>query len=82
MVMKINISIRKEILEKLDNAASEANSSRSALMTQAVLHYLEEKEKEKIRLQRQEAIQSIRNIAKKLGPWDGTEEILKWRDSH
>ena len=49
MVVKINVSMPKEILEKLDEAAREANSSRSALLSHAVKHFLEEKEEETIR---------------------------------
>ena len=82
MVVKINVSISEEVLAKLDEAASEANTSRSALLSQAVKRYLAEKETAKRQEQRRQAVQSIREIAEEAGPWDGTAEILKWRDSH
>jgi metal-responsive CopG/Arc/MetJ family transcriptional regulator len=82
MVVKINVSMPKEILEKLDEAAREANSSRSALLSHAVKHFLEEKEEEKKLERRLQAAERIIKIAEEIGPWDGTTEILKWRDRH
>ena len=82
MVVKVNISMPADILKKLDEAAGEAKSSRSALLTRAVKHFLEEKEEEKKRERRLKAADRIVRIAEKIGPWDGTAEILKWRDSH
>lgn len=82
MVVKINVSMPKEILEKLDEAAREANSSRSALLSRAIKHFLEEKEQEKMLERRLQAAERIIKVAEKIGPWDGTKEILKWRDQH
>lgn len=82
MVVKINVSMPEEVLEKLDEAAREAHSSRSALLSQAARHFLEEKEEEKMKARRLQAAERIINIAEKIGPWDGTAEILKWRDQH
>ena len=82
MVVKINVSISKEVLKELDEAAREAKTSRSAFMAQAVKHFLEEKKEEQQRIRRLAAVESIRKIAEKIGPWDGTAEILKWRDLH
>jgi metal-responsive CopG/Arc/MetJ family transcriptional regulator len=82
MVVKINISIAEDVLEKLDQAAREAKTSRSAFLVQAVQHVLEEKEKEKLRERRLQAAKRIDQIAEKAGPWDATAEVLKWRDRH
>ena len=82
MVVKINVSISKEDLAELDKAAREAKTSRSAFMAQAVKHFLEEKREEELRKKRMAAVEGIRKIAEKIGPWDGTAEILKWRDLH
>ena len=82
MVVKINVSMPEDILEKLDEAAREANSSRSAFLSQAIKIFLEEKAEERKRQQRLEAVKSIRRLAEEIGPWDGTKEILKWRDFH
>jgi metal-responsive CopG/Arc/MetJ family transcriptional regulator len=80
--VKINVSMPADILKKLDEAAGEAKSSRSALLTRAVKQFLAEKEEEKNRERRLKAADRIVRIAEKIGPWDGTSEILKWRDSH
>jgi metal-responsive CopG/Arc/MetJ family transcriptional regulator len=82
MVVKINISISKEILDKLDEAAKEAKTSRSALLSEAVLKYLEEKQEEKEYISRKKASDEIDRIRETIGPWDGTAEVLKWRDLH
>ncbi len=82
MVTKINISIPEDVLKELDKAATEARTSRSAFLVQAVKRYLEEREGERVRQERLEAAQAIRNLAEQIGPWDGTAEILRWRDKH
>jgi metal-responsive CopG/Arc/MetJ family transcriptional regulator len=82
MVVKVNVSMPEDIIKKLDEAAREANSSRSALLTLAVRRYLAEKEDQKMKELRFKAAERIIEIAEKIGPWDGTEEILKWRDRH
>ncbi len=82
MVVKINVSMPKDMLEELDRAARESHTSRSAFLAQAVKDYLEKLEEERKRKKRREAAESIRKIAEKIGPWDGTAEILKWRDRH
>jgi metal-responsive CopG/Arc/MetJ family transcriptional regulator len=81
MVVKINISISENILEKLDGAAREAKASRSAFLSRAVEHYLEQKEEEKQQKRRLRAAREIDRFREKFGPWDGTAEVLKWRDS-
>lgn len=82
MVVKINVSFPAEMLEKLDEAAREAHTSRSAFLFQAVKHYLEEKEEEKQRERRRQAAERIMQIAEQIGPWDATAEVLKWRNKH
>jgi metal-responsive CopG/Arc/MetJ family transcriptional regulator len=82
MVVKINVSMPKELLEKFDEAAREANSSRSALLSQAVKHFLEEKEEEKLKERQWQAAKEIDRLRESVAPWDGTAEVLKWRDLH
>jgi metal-responsive CopG/Arc/MetJ family transcriptional regulator len=82
MVVKINVSIPKETLEKLDAAARKAKSSRSALLSHAVKHYLEEKEEEKLLERQRKAAEDIDRIRKSVPAWDGTAEVVKWRDQH
>jgi len=82
MGVKINVSISEDILKELDEAAHEAKTSRSAFMTKAVKHFLEEKKEEKLRERRRQAVREIDLIREKVGPWDATAEVLKWRDKH
>jgi metal-responsive CopG/Arc/MetJ family transcriptional regulator len=82
MVVKINISIAEDVLEKLDQAAREAKTSRSAFLVQAVQHVLDEKEEEKLRERRLQAAREIDRIRETSAPWNGTAEVLKWRDRH
>ena len=82
MVVKINVSIPEEVLAKLDAAARESRSSRSALLSRAVMHFLEEREAERKRERRLQAADRIIKIAEEIGPWNGTAEVLKWRQKH
>lgn len=82
MVAKINVSLPEEVLEQLDLAAREFNASRSAFLVEAIKHYLEEKEEERRQERRRQAAERILKLAEELGPWDGTAEVLKWRDRH
>lgn len=82
MVVKINVSLPEEMLKELDSAARESQTSRSAFLAQAVKRYLEEKAEEKQRERRLQAAQAIDRFREKFGPWDGTAEVLKWRDKH
>jgi metal-responsive CopG/Arc/MetJ family transcriptional regulator len=79
---KVNISLPDDVLRELDKAAREANTSRSAFLAQAVKHLIEELEEEKQMERRLQAAAAIDRIREELGPWDGTAEILKWRDMH
>jgi metal-responsive CopG/Arc/MetJ family transcriptional regulator len=76
--VRINISISKELLEKVDAAAKEAKTSRSGLLSQAALRYLQEK----ALYRRKKASDEIDRIRETYGPWDGTAEIIKGRDQH
>jgi metal-responsive CopG/Arc/MetJ family transcriptional regulator len=82
MVVKINVSMPEEVLEKLDEAAREAKSSRSALLAQAVKSFLAEKEAEKQRERQRQAAREIDRIRESVPPWDATAEVLKWRERH
>ncbi len=82
MVTKINVSIRDELLERLDDAAKESHSARSALIAQAVERLLEEKEQEKRRKKMRKAAEAMDRFREKFGDWDATAEVLKWRELH
>ena len=80
--MKINISIEKEVLEELDTAARNENTSRSAFMTEAVRHFLEEKKEVKRKERRRQAAKDIDRIREQAEPWDASGEIIGWREKH
>jgi metal-responsive CopG/Arc/MetJ family transcriptional regulator len=82
LVVKINVSISKEVLEEVDQAARESKTSRSSFLTLAVLHFLEERKEARQRERRRKAAVRIVQIADKIGPWNATEELLGWRNKH
>jgi len=82
MVVKINVSMPKDMLEELDRVARESHTSRSAFLAQAVKDYLEKLEEERKREKRRKAAAEIDRLREKFGGWDGTAEVLKWRDRH
>lgn len=82
MVTKINISIKEELLHEMDHAAKESHVSRSALLAEAIQHFLKEKEEIKAMERRKKAGAEIDMIREKLGSWDATAEVLKWRQLH
>ena len=56
---KVNVSLSQEVLQDLDKAARESRTSRSAFLTRAVRHYLEEKEEEQRRERGKQAAVAI-----------------------
>jgi metal-responsive CopG/Arc/MetJ family transcriptional regulator len=81
-VVKINVSMSEDLLTRLDQAAREARSSRSALLSRAVEHFLEELAAEKKHEAQIQAAKEIDRVRESVPPWDGTAEVLKWRDLH
>ncbi|MBI2849697.1 MAG: ribbon-helix-helix protein, CopG family [Chloroflexi bacterium] len=79
---KVNVSLSEEILQELDKAASESKTSRSAFLAAAVQHYLKERDEELKLEKRKQAAAAMDSFRKKFGGWDGTAEVLKWRDRH
>ncbi|MBI2832335.1 MAG: ribbon-helix-helix protein, CopG family [Chloroflexi bacterium] len=75
MCPKISVSLPQEILQELDKAAVESQISRSALIARALKRHFEEKKKRQLA-----AAASIDRFREKYGGWDGTAEVLKWRD--
>jgi metal-responsive CopG/Arc/MetJ family transcriptional regulator len=81
-VAKINVSLPEDVLRELDKAARDARTSRSAFLAEAVKHYLEQKEEEQQSETRRQAAASIDRFRETYGGWDGTAEVLRWRDRH
>lgn len=79
---KVNVSLSQDILLELDKAAHESQTSRSAFLATAVRHYLRERDEELKLEKRKQAARAMDSFRKKFGGWDGTEEVLKWRDQH
>jgi len=79
---KINVSLSEEILAELDKAARESQTSRSAFLAKAVKHFLEEKEEAQKLAKRKESAAAMDRFRERFGGWDGTSEVLKWRDRH
>lgn len=82
MVVKINISLPEEVLRRIDLAARESRATRSAFLLRAAEHLLAVQAEERRQQRRREASERILKLADELGPWDGTAEVLKWRDRH
>ena len=79
---KINVSLSEEILAELDKAARESQTSRSAFLAKVVKHFLEEKEEAQKLAKRKESAAAMDRFRERFGGWDGTSEVLKWRDRH
>ena len=81
-MVKINVSLPDSVLKELDRAAKASRTSRSAFLVEAVKRYLEEKEKQREMNRRRKAADAINRFREEFGGWDGTTEIIKWRDMH
>ena len=82
MVVKVNVSMPEKVLQDLDRVARASHTSRSALLVEAVKHYLGEKEEEEALARRRKAAEAIDRFREKFGNWDATAEVLKWRELH
>ncbi len=78
-MVKINVSVPEDVLEKLDRAAREARTSRSAFLAEAVTHYIVEKEEEQKKQKRVQAAKDMDRFREKYCGWDGTAEVLRSR---
>lgn len=81
MVAKVNVSLPEDVLARLDAAARESHSTRSAFLVQAIRRFPEKQEERKLEKRRQAAAVMDR-LREELGDWDATAEVLKWRDLH
>jgi metal-responsive CopG/Arc/MetJ family transcriptional regulator len=82
--IKINITLPRDELEKVDAFARSEGASRSGLIRQALDFLMEEKEKAKREEERRKRMAKtaadIRKLSEKSGDWNGVAEIRKWRD--
>ena len=83
---RISIFLRDELLKEIDREAKAEGTSRSGLVQRALIAYFERKQgvhdEEEKRRQMREASRKIDELAKKLGKWDTTAIIRKFRDTN
>jgi metal-responsive CopG/Arc/MetJ family transcriptional regulator len=83
-MVRINAVLSEEIVEELDNIASEEHKNRSELLREAAEnliaehHMKREEERRRTLLQRSVEIQD--RLREKSGGWDGVTEVRKWRE--
>ena len=83
---RVNVFLKDELLEEINEEAKEEKTNRSALIQTALEIYIEAKrrgrEEEEKRKKMQEASRKMDVLAKKLGKWDAQKIIRKFRDSN
>lgn len=83
---RVNVFLRDELLEEINEEVKEEGTNRSALIQAALEKYIEakrrEREEEEKRKKMQEASRKMDALAKKLGKWDPQTTIRKFRDSN
>jgi hypothetical protein len=84
-VARVNIFIGEDLLEKVDEEARLRNVNRSALFRDALTEYLESRKKareeEEARLRMERSCRRMDAIADRLGAWDPTPIIRRFRDA-
>ena len=82
---RVNVFLKDELLDEIDQEAKEEGMKRSALIQTALKKYIEakrrEREDEEKRKKMQEASRKMDALAKKLGKWDPQATIRKFRDT-
>lgn len=83
---RVNVFLKDELLNKINEQAKEAGTNRSALIQIALEKYIEskrlEREEEEKRKKMLEASRKMDALAKKLGNWDAQSTIRKFRDTN
>jgi len=83
---RISISLKQDLVDRLDHEARKEGTTRCNLIEKAVMDYLEAKrqvpdEGEK-RKRIQEACRRMDELAKRLGHWDPVAIIRRFRDTN
>jgi metal-responsive CopG/Arc/MetJ family transcriptional regulator len=83
---RVNVFLKDELLEEINEEVKEEGTNRSALIQSALEKYIEgkrhQREEEEKRKKMQEASRKMDALAKKLGKWDPQATIRKFRDSN
>jgi len=83
---RVNVFLKDELLEEINEEAKEEGTNRSALIQTALEKYIETKrqrrEEEEKRKKMQAASRKMDVLAKKLGKWDPQATIRKFRDTN
>ena len=82
---KVNVSLRRELLGKIDQIRSEVAMSRSEFFRAASLVYLEHLEKERMEEEKRQgiekAIQIQDEVRQRVGHWDALGKLRKLREA-
>ncbi len=83
---RVNVFLKDELLEEINEEAKEEGTNRSALIQTALEKYIEAKryqrEEAEKRKKMQEASRRMDALAKKLGKWDAETIIRKFRETN
>jgi len=83
---RVNVFLKDELLNEINEQAKEAGINRSALIQIALEKYIESKrlkrEEEEKRKKMLEASRKMDVLAKKLGDWDAQAIIRNFRDNN
>ena len=83
---RVNVFLKDELLDEINEEAKEEGTNRSALIQTALEQYIEAKrfqrEEEEKRKKMQEACRKMDALAKKLGKWNPQAIIRKFRDTN
>ncbi len=83
---RVNVFLKDELLNKINEQAKEAGTNRSALIQIALEKYIEskrlEREEEEKRKKMLEASRKMDKLAERLGDWDPQETIRRFRDTN
>lgn len=81
---KVNVSLPEDLLERIDKLRQERRITRSEFLQRASHTYLEileeERKEEEKRRGIKEAIRLQDKIRKKIGHWDSTAELRRFRE--
>ena len=83
---RVNVFLKDELLDEINDEAKEEGTNRSALIQTALEQYIEAKrrgrEEEEKRKKMAEASRKMDALATKLGKWDAQKIIRKFRDGN